>query len=70
MALNRPYFSATWQEMKDAAELDRVGVLEELAHRTSKGARKLAEELAGGAELANPTHATKHKRLAFAPESL
>ena len=70
MSVDRPYFSATWQEMKDAAEVDRVGVLEELAHRTSKGARKLAEELAGGAEQANPTHASKRKVLAFAPESL
>ena len=69
MSVDRPYFSATWQEMKDAAEHDRVGVLEELAHRTSKGARKLAEELAGGPTRTNPAHVSKRKVLAFAPES-
>ena len=69
-ATDRPYFGADWREMKTAAEEDREGVLEELAHRTSKGARKLAEELAGGAELANPNHATRQKVLAIAPETL
>jgi hypothetical protein len=62
MARDRRFFDLSTAELRERAADDRGGVLDELSHRSSRAARKLAMELQGNGDAPTPKRASKPRK--------